>query len=137
MMIENLDKWNGVKKQLSKKEKLISFKDRDIFYMNMGENLGFEQNGKGESFVRPVIIFKKFNKSMFLGIPISSQVKEGSYFFKFEFEKRSKQGSKISKNIAILVQLRLYSSKRLLNKIGVINKESFEKMSDDLKKLVF
>ena len=136
-MIENLDKWNGLKKQLSKKEKLISFKDRDIFYMNMGENLGFEQNGKGESFVRPVIIFKKFNKNMFLGIPISSQVKEGSYFFKFEFEKRSKQGSKISKNIAILVQLRLYSSKRLLNKIGVINKESFEKMSDDLKKLVF
>jgi mRNA interferase MazF len=33
-----------------------------FFYMKMGKNLGFEQNGKGENFVRPVIILKKFNK---------------------------------------------------------------------------
>ena len=136
-MIEDFDKWNDLKKSLSKKEKLISFKDRDIFYMNMGENLGFEQNGKGEAFVRPVIIFKKFNKNMFLGIPISSQVKDGNYFFKFEFDKRSKSGKTLSKNIAILVQIRLYSNKRLLNKIGVMNKDNFEKMSEELKKLIF
>ncbi len=136
-MIEKYNKWNDLKKSLSKKEKLISFKDRDIFYMNMGENLGFEQNGKGEGFVRPVIVFKKFNRNMFLGVPISSQVKEGSYFFKFEFDKRSKNGKQLSKNIAILVQLRLYSNKRLLNKIGVMDKESFEKMSKELKRLIF
>jgi len=105
--------------------------------MNMGENLGFEQNGKGENFVRPVIVFKKFNRNMFLGIPLSSQVKDGSYFFKFEFDKRSKHGVVVSKNIAILVQMRLYSNKRLLNKIGVINKDKFEKMSEELKKLIF
>ena len=34
-MIEDYDKWNGLKKSLSQNEKLISFKDRDIFYMNI------------------------------------------------------------------------------------------------------
>ena len=131
------DDWNEVKKKTNSKKVFRSFKERDIFYMHMGENIGFEQNGKGSRFVRPVIVFKKFSNDMFLGIPISSQLKEGSYFYRFDFMKKGKSGQKTSQNIAILVQVRLFSTKRLLNKIGVIEVRDYENMKGRLKRLLF
>ncbi len=132
-MIENdFDKWNKVKKDTHKENVLVGFRNRDIFYIKMGQNIGFEQNGKGDNFVRPVIVFKKFNKNMFFGIPLSTQIKEGRFYYNFEFKK----GRTISKNIALLSQLKLYSLNRLLNKIGVINKIDFENMKKKFMKLI-
>jgi mRNA interferase MazF len=74
---------------------------------------------------------------MFLGIPLSSQLKEGSFFYRFDFVKRSKKGDKISQNIAIIVQIRLFSAKRLLNKIGVIDSNDFNGLKKRLRKLIF
>lgn len=132
-MIENdFDKWNKVKKDTNKENVLVGFRNRDIFYIKMGQNIGFEQNGKGDNFVRPVIVFKKFNKNMFFGIPLSTQIKEGRFYYYFEFKK----GRTISKNIALLSQLKLYSSNRLLNKIGVINKNDFENIKKKFMELI-
>jgi len=131
------DKWNSVKKEANTKKHIRSFKVRDIFYMHMGENIGYEQNGKGEKFIRPVIVYKKFTKEMFLGIPLSSQVKEGSFFYQFDFIKKSKTGDKMSKNIAILVQIRLFSAKRLLNRIGIMDRGNYAEMKNRLKELIF
>mgnify|MGYP003405310517 CR=1 FL=1 len=132
MMEENFDKWNQIKKNVQEDEKNRLFKQRDIFFINMGQNIGFEQNGKGENFVRPIVILKKITNQMFIGIPLSSQIKDGDWFFKFEFNIKDK----ISLNIAILPQIRMFSSKRLLNKIGVMKIEDFEKMKDKIKKFI-
>ena len=75
---------------------------------------------------------KKITNQMFIGIPLSSQIKDGDWFFKFEFNIKDK----ISLNIAILPQIRMFSSKRLLNKIGVMKIEDFEKMKDKIKKFI-
>lgn len=132
MMEENFDKWNQVKKNVQEDEKTRLFKQRDIFFITMGQNIGFEQNGKGENFVRPIVILKKITNQMFIGIPLSSQLKDGDWFFKFEFNIKDK----ISLNIAILPQIRMFSSKRLLNKIGVMKIKDFEKMKDKIKKFI-
>jgi mRNA interferase MazF len=132
MMEENFDKWNQIKKNVQEDEKNRLFKQRDIFFITMGQNIGFEQNGKGENFVRPIVILKKITNQMFIGIPLSSQIKDGDWFFKFEFNIKDK----ISLNIAILPQIRMFSSKRLLNKIGVMKIEDFEKMKDKIKKFI-
>ena len=131
-MEENFDKWNQIKKNVQEDEKNRLFKQRDIFFINMGQNIGFEQNGKDENFVRPIVILKKITNQMFIGIPLSSQIKDGDWFFKFEFNIKDK----ISLNIAILPQIRMFSSKRLLNKIGVMKIEDFEKMKDKIKKFI-
>lgn len=131
-MQDTYDKWNEVKKEISKEKKYRNFKEREIFYLKMGENIGFEQNGKGESFVRPIVIIKKFNKDMFFGIPLSTQIKDGKFYHKFCFKKFNE----ISTNVALLSQMKLYSSKRLLNKIGMINKDDFLKVKIKLKKLI-
>ncbi|TLP40436.1 hypothetical protein [Arcobacter arenosus] len=129
-MIENdFDIWNNVKKETNTEKVLVGFKTRDIFNIKMGHNIGVEQNGKEEEFVRPVIIYKKLTKDMFIGIPLTTTQREGSFFFKFKFIPH-----KIS--TAILIQTRLFSTKRLLNKIGVINKNDYEILKKKYLKLL-
>jgi len=49
-MLENLlkllDKWNSRKKIIEQKKKTIFIKERDIVFINMGQNIGVEQAGK-------------------------------------------------------------------------------------------
>lgn len=131
-MEEIFDKWNEVKKIVQNDEKIRLFKQRDIFFINMGQNIGFEQNGKGENFVRPIIILKKITNQMFLGIPLSSQLKKGDWFFEFEFDTKDD----VSRNIAIIPQIKMFSSRRLLNKIGVIKTKDFEILKQKVKDFI-
>ena len=122
--MEEYDKWNEIKKDTQIDKKLRLFKRRDIFFIKMGQNIGYEQNGKGSNFVRPIVVLKKITNNMFIGIPLSSQIKYGSWFYEFEFNTKNR----ISKNIAIIPQLKMYSSQRLLNKISVMPKEKFNEL---------
>ena len=126
------DEWNEVKKETQNEKISVGFKKRDIFYIRMGQNIGFEQDGKGDKFVRPVVILKGFNKEMFFGIPLSTQDKRGEFYYPFAFKKEDR----LVKNIALLSQMRLFSTKRLLNKIGTMEKEDFERMKTKFKGLI-
>lgn len=131
--MKNFNEWNEVKKSIEDEHNVIGFRDRDVFYIKMGENIGVEQNGKGEQFVRPIVVFKKFNRFMFFGIPLSTQIKNGKFYYHFTLNRRN--GSH-TENIALLSQMRLYSSKRLLNKIGVMAQDDFENMKNRFKDLL-
>ena len=131
-MDSQYNNWNEIKIAIEYENIIVAFKERDIFYMNMGKNIGFEQDGKGENFVRPVVIIKGFNKNMFFGIPLSTKMKEGKFYYKFRFQKKDE----LVENIALLSQMRLFSTKRLLNKIGVISKEDFESLKNEFKSLI-
>ena len=131
-MQDNYDKWNKIKKDINEEKKYRNFKEKEIFYLKMGENIGFEQNGKGQNFVRPIVIIKKFNKDMFFAIPLSSKIKDGVFYHKFDFKKNNNT----SVNIALLSQMKLYSSKRLLNKIGMVKQSDFLQIKLKLKKLI-
>jgi mRNA interferase MazF len=131
-MDSQYNNWNEIKITIEYENIIVGFKERDIFYMNMGKNIGFEQDGKGENFVRPIVIIKGFNKNMFFGIPLSTKIKEGKFYYKFQFQKKDE----LVENIALLSQMRLFSTKRLLNKIGVISKEDFIKMKNEFKSLI-
>jgi len=100
--------------------------------MKMGQNVGFEQNGKGKDFVRPVIILKKITNDMFIGVPLSTQLKDGNWFYKFDFMKNDK----VSHNIAIIPQIKMYSTKRLLNRIGKMNLENFDELKQKIKNFI-
>lgn len=126
-MSKHFDEWNSVKKETDTLTSPI-FKEREVYYMRMGHNIGYEQNGKGDEFVRPVIVLKRLSREMFIGIPLSSQIKSGSFYHTVIF---SKNGVETINN-AIIAQIRLFSARRLLNKIGMMHKNEF----DELKKSV-
>ncbi len=123
------NKWNEVKKLTNDNKRILGIKAREIFWARIGQNIGFEQNGKGKEFIRPVLIYKKFTKDMFLGIPLSTSIKEGNFFYNFTFIENKPSS-------AILVQTKLFSTKRLLNKIGKIDEENFDKLKKKYLKLI-
>ena len=131
-MDKEYNNWNKIKKEIAFDTINVGFKNRDIFYINMGKNIGFEQDGKGVNFVRPVVVVKGFNKFMFLGIPLSTKIKEDKFYYNFKFNKKDE----IVENIALLSQIRLFSTKRLLNKIGMMNIDDFNKMKNKFKDLI-
>ncbi|MBL0707866.1 MAG: type II toxin-antitoxin system PemK/MazF family toxin [Sulfurimonas sp.] len=127
--MKKFNEWNKVKIRTEDKKIIATFKERNIYWANVGENIGFEQNGKGDDFVRPLLIFKKFSNNMFFGIPLSSQTKkDGSWFFEFSF-----QTDKIS--TALIVQGKLFDVKRLDQKIGKISIEDFAQLKIKFKDL--
>ena len=122
------DVWSRLKQELEGSQNKIQFKERDIFFIKMGKNIGVEQDGKGEEFKRPVVVIKKFNKECFFGVPLTSQKKEGRFYFSFP--------TKTKNQVAILSQFRLFSSKRLSHKIGMIGKEQFRELKGKIKDLL-
>ena len=128
-MSKKFDNWNDVKKSIEAKSQIAGFKEREIYWANIGENVGYEQCGKGDDFTRPVLVVKKFSKTMFFGVPLSTQPKEGSFYFEFCFIE-----NQIS--TALLVQAKMYDVKRLDKKIGMIKKDDFEKLKSQFGKLL-
>jgi mRNA interferase MazF len=127
-MSKKFDEWNKLKIKLHENHKEQYFKERDVFWVSIGVNIGYEQDGKGEIFSRPVLIMKKYSKNIFFGIPLSTQIKNGSFFFDFELDGQ--------KSNALLVQARIYDAKRLENKIGKISKDDFKRLKTKLRELL-
>lgn len=101
---------------------------REIWFCHLGENVGYEQDGKGLSFLRPVLICRKFNNEIFWGIPLTSTKRQGPYYFLLSFADRQSS--------AILSQLRLIDAKRLSHKIGTVPSVQFDELTKKLKGLI-
>ena len=125
--------WSSKKIDTHLNDKVIGIKERDIVFIKMGKNIGYEQDGKGEEFLRPVVIYKKFNKNMFLGIPLTTKPKNTKYYFEFEYQTKRK---KSVVNSAILSQLRVFDTKRVKYKSGVISKELFVELHKELQEII-
>lgn len=126
--IKDFDSWNDQKKIIDGTENKKTFHEREVFSINVGENVGFEQNGKGEEFLRPVIIYKKFSSNVFLGIPLTKTDKEGKFYKSFEFQGK--------RSTAILSQVRLFDSKRLKYKIGKMSVGDYNMVKEKLIELI-
>ncbi len=63
---KDFDGWIDLKKLLSSKNP-PTFQEREIWWCSIGINVGFEIDGKNDKYLRPVLIFRKFNKNIFFG----------------------------------------------------------------------
>lgn len=126
---DNLSKfvsWTKIKIRLHiAPDKVLYFHEREIWWASLGVNIGFEQDGKNQNFERPVLVLKKFNKSILWILPLTSKDKQGKYYHEIEY-----LGEKYK---VILSQLRLISSKRLTRKIRRLSKFDFQVIKDKIK----
>ncbi|MDQ7043440.1 MAG: pseudaminic acid cytidylyltransferase [Sulfurimonas sp.] len=123
------DKWNSLKKRLHNKEEIINFYQGNIYFMSIGRNIGHESYGKDELFLRPVLVYKKLTKTTFLGIPLTSKEKDGSYFFQFSYKK-----DKVS--VAMFHQMRVFDIRRSEYLSGKINKNTYTNLELKLKEFM-
>lgn len=127
--MKEFDKWNKIKKLTQDKKETAHFREREIYWANIGENIGYEQNGKGEDFVRPILVFRKYSNNLFCGIPLSTTLREGSFFFNFQFLEEKPSS-------ALLVQAKTFDVKRLDRKIGTISLNDFIQLELKMKGLM-
>ena len=121
-MKKDFQRWHKKKTEVDAIPNRPFFHEREIWWAALGANVGFEQDGKGEKFARPVLVFKKFSKEVFWALPLTLQNKANkktAHFYAFV-----DMGDKI-RRFAILSQLRLVDARRLLKKIGFINRENY------------
>lgn len=48
--------------------------------MSVGLNIAMESCGKGKTLRRPVLIYKKLSGNLFIGLPLTSKEKTGTWF---------------------------------------------------------
>jgi mRNA interferase MazF len=123
-MQKDFDQWNQRKKLVDDSQSELYFYEMDVWWVSLGVNVGFEQDGKNEEFTRPVLVLKKFSKNVFVAIPLSTSKKKGRYYFTFDFCG--------GESIALLSQIRLLDSKRLVSRMGKISESIFQ----DIRKAV-
>lgn len=120
--------WTKLKIKIHLIERVVYFRAGEIWWASLGVNVGFEQDGKNMDFERPILIVRKFNAHVLWAVPLTTKLKDIPYYYQYDFA-----GTKYS---AILIQLRLISSKRLLRKIGLFPRADFKNIKEQLKKMI-
>ena len=129
-MQKDFDNWNKIKKDLDTKHKEVFFKEGEIWWIYMGLNIGFEINGKGNKYMRPTLILKKYNQYSFLGLPLPTSKKINWY--KIPVGKIANKDSFVN-----LSQIKNFDSKRLINKIGFLKTENFGRIKKKAREINF
>ena len=130
-MQKEFTNWHTKKKKLNDRDDLgdVYFREKEIWWAALGANIGYEQDGKGEEFRRPVLIVKKFNQYVVLVVPLSTRIKENKYYVPIVL------GDGISR-MAIISQLRLIDTRRFIDKIGALDENSFTQLKNAIKAML-
>jgi mRNA interferase MazF len=126
--MNDFDVWNEFKKGIETGKGTQSRfpKEGEVGMSSLGRNIGFEQNGNGDNFSRPVLVIKKFNNNMFWIVPLSTKQKGMDFYFNYI----DPSGKRVS---AILAQLKLMSIKRIKRKMYDLDKEKLKEINVKLK----
>ena len=122
--------WMVVKDDIQDKKRLHNFKEWEIWWCSIGENVGVEINGKGSHFMRPVIIYKKFNRFFFTAIPLTTKdhtEKFPDWYIYFTFKGRDE--------FAAIYQATSTSAYRLYRKLGEVDDSDASRIIEGYNKL--
>jgi mRNA-degrading endonuclease toxin of MazEF toxin-antitoxin module len=103
------------------------FKEGEIWWCSLGENIGTEINGKSKVFTRPVVVYKKLSHTTFLALPTTSQNRAGSWYVDITLGN--------VKSVVILSQARVVDYKRLFSKLGQLDAYDIAKIKEAFVKL--
>src|SRR3989338_1946056 len=85
---EKFNDWNVKKQEIhfSNRTGKIYFKEGQMWWCSVGQNVGSESFGKGENFMRPILILKKLSSDLCVGLPLTSKEKTGTWFTDITFD---------------------------------------------------
>ncbi len=122
--MKDFDVWNEIKKQVESHPR-FEFNEGELWWCDIGLNIGSEQDGPSPLFERPVLVGKKFSNETFLAFPLTSNSKSGAYYYKLD------EGSNI-----VLCQPRLIDARRLKRKIRRISHRQRKEILAQFKSLL-
>ncbi len=130
-MKKDFDSWNKRKKEIDGLEDYLPlYHERQIRWCRLGVNVGFEQDGTGKGFSRPVLIMKGLSRNVCVIVPLTTTIKDNKYYMPVGIV----DGKKAA---AIISQIRLIDTKRLYKQISTLDKDTFAKIQKAIKDLLF
>jgi len=119
-MQKDFDRWSKQKAKLNDINVTLSFKEREIWVCYFGLNIGHEQDGDAKTFLRPVLILKKFPNKTFFAIPLTRTPRFGKEYFTVVNDPRT--------SIALLSQGCVLDARRLVRRINIMSESEFESL---------
>jgi len=127
-MDKRFSEWMDLKRRIDENDPKPPFiSEGDLWWCATGENVGVEINGKGAKFSRPVVVFKKFGRLGFFGIPVTTRSVTGSWYAAFRHKD-------VLEN-AVLTQGRFFSNKRVYEKLGALDDTDFKNIKEAFARL--
>lgn len=120
--VKFIQEWCKLKILLWNKQSKAIFKQGDIWWCKIGMNVGEELYGKGATFTRPVLVFRKFTSNSFLGLPLTKREKKGSWYVEITIHGKM--------NWVILNQARVLDKKRFTTRIGALDDNDLKKVRE-------
>lgn len=127
-MDKDFDSWNESKKRIHSEGESKLYHAREIWWCSLGMNVGSEQDGTGAEYQRPVLILKGLSRETCYIIPLTSSLKKHRLRIPIGMVE-DKPAS------ALMSQIRLIDTKRLVNKVGFLDQEIFEEIRKAVKML--
>lgn len=127
-MIDKYVRWHNTKGFVDNR-KSVFFKERQVWFCYLGNNIGYEQNGSGKDYLRPVLVIKKFNNRLCLVVPLTKKIRDNRFNFIFQYVSEHMSS-------AIFSQIRLVDSKRLKYLSGYISEKDFIKLKRKTRDLI-
>lgn len=125
---KDFQKWHSLKSEIENNHLAPLFGQQEVWWCSLGSNVGVESDGKNDLFERPILIYRKFNKEMFWGLPMTSKKKEGKFYFTFPLHK--------TERTVMLSQMRILSAKRLIRRLGKISDSLFIQLTATVGELI-
>ena len=116
-MTKDFTEWTEQKTVVTNTKERPYFRESEVWATALGANIGYEQDGRGENYLHPTVVLKKFNNQVCWSIPLTRNEKKGEYYFSFNF----KEGV----STAILSQVKLIDAKRLYYQLGKVSETDF------------
>ena len=77
--MKNFDLWNNCKKRIDAAVQYRHPKEKEIWWCMLGVNIGVEIYGKGELFMRPVLVINADGGQNCVVVPLTSKVRKRKY----------------------------------------------------------
>jgi mRNA interferase MazF len=129
-MEKDFQQWHNEKFRIHHDKIRPFFHLREVWFCSLGANVGFEQDGGGKRYLRPVLVLRKFNNEVLWVLPFTKHGKQGKYYCSVKISDSK------SPSILILSQIRLIDAKRLQYKIGDVSEEDFSETKKRLRALL-
>ena len=126
-MKKDFDAWNKKKKQTHSCKGRF-YHEREIWWCSLGANVGYEQDGQGSLFQRPVLVIKGLSLDTCIVVPLTTSGEAHPM--------RISLGMIDGKEaFAIISQLRVVDTRRFTERLHIVSKAMFKTIQKTIREL--
>lgn len=120
--------WNKKKIKINENKTFNHPKEKEIWWCSIGVNIGSEVYGKGRGYTRPVLVINAEGSESFIGIPLTSNVKNKKYSCIIKTDDDTL-------HTVLVYQIRGFDKRRLTDRMCVLSDEEYLKVEKYFKRL--